>query len=186
MDGFVIPEYTRDGFLPPFMGDALSPEDRSPYLVTPQELVSLFGTSPERRALIRGFLAFRRRLRLFGFVEGFQWIDGSFVEQVELKRGRPPADIDVVTFVGPAVGYATQEAFEAACRACPEIFEAAKVKRAYGCDAYFVNLTSAPGFVVDRVAYWAGLLSHTRTKAWKGILALDLCDDGDLLESMGD
>jgi hypothetical protein len=30
--------------------------------------------------------------------QGFQWLDGSFAEQIELLEGRPPKDIDVVSF----------------------------------------------------------------------------------------
>ncbi|MDA1231040.1 MAG: hypothetical protein O2856_09720 [Planctomycetota bacterium] len=28
---------------------------------------------------------------------GFQWLDGSFLEDIELGDGRPPRDLDVVT-----------------------------------------------------------------------------------------
>ncbi|WP_414651656.1 DUF6932 family protein [Hafnia paralvei] len=33
-----------------------------------------------------------------GLAEGFQWVDGSFTENIELIERRTPNDVDVVTF----------------------------------------------------------------------------------------
>ncbi|WP_426763559.1 DUF6932 family protein [Hafnia paralvei] len=33
-----------------------------------------------------------------GLAEGFQWVDGSFTENVELIERRTPNDVDVVIF----------------------------------------------------------------------------------------
>ncbi|MCF5221032.1 hypothetical protein GIW34_22655, partial [Pseudomonas syringae] len=33
-----------------------------------------------------------------GIVSGIQWLNGSFMENVEMLEGRPPNDMDVVTF----------------------------------------------------------------------------------------
>jgi hypothetical protein len=52
-----------------------------------------------------------------GIVEGFQWIDGSFIEDAEKSRGRPPADIDIITFGGRPAGYAEKDAWAEWCAA---------------------------------------------------------------------
>lgn len=63
------------------------------------DVVMRFGTSGERRHVLQGWLAHRAALHHLGLVSGFQWIDGSFVEDVETLRGRAPNDVDVVSFV---------------------------------------------------------------------------------------
>ena len=52
-------------------------------------------------AILDGFLRFRELLTQAGFVSGFQWVDGSFLENVEMLENRPPNDLDVVTFYIP-------------------------------------------------------------------------------------
>ena len=47
---------------------------------------------------MQGFLRYRNALHEHGFVDGFQWINGSFSENIEDREGRSPNDIDVVTF----------------------------------------------------------------------------------------
>jgi hypothetical protein len=64
------------------------------------DLVTRFATTPERQAIIAGLLAYRHALHATGLVRGFQWLDGSFAEHVEVIEQRPPNDIDVVTFYG--------------------------------------------------------------------------------------
>jgi hypothetical protein len=60
-------------------------------------LVQRFAASRERLDILRGLLEYRAALGAIGIVQGFQWLDGSFVEDVEVTKGRPPSDIDVVT-----------------------------------------------------------------------------------------
>ena len=92
-------EWTVDGFLPGNdPADSVSSK-RSPYSLSLPEFVHRFGQSVERRSLMNGLLRYRALLQQAGLGAGFQWINGSFVEDVERIRGRPPADIDVVTFI---------------------------------------------------------------------------------------
>lgn len=58
-----------------------------------------FATSLERVAILRGLLSYRRELRLIGVVDGWQWMDGSFVENVEALRNRAPADMILSRFL---------------------------------------------------------------------------------------
>ena len=89
--------------LPPYTGaDPTQSATMSPYKVEFLEFAQQFATSQHRADLLNGLIAYREALRNIGLTQGFQWIDGSFVEDVEQSRGRPPADIDVVTFAyGP-------------------------------------------------------------------------------------
>jgi hypothetical protein len=94
----VIPPLNLSGVLPPFIGQ--DPAERagcSPYSAQISELVSRFGISRARCELLEGLLDLRPSLQRIDITQGIQWIDGSFVENVEAARSRPPADIDVVT-----------------------------------------------------------------------------------------
>lgn len=100
-----LPEWNSQGFLPPILpgekGHSLS---RSPYAIGCMELVSCFGTNAQRRSILQGFLDYRKQLHELGLVQGMQWLDGSFVENIEALESRAPNDIDVVTFANIPVG----------------------------------------------------------------------------------
>jgi hypothetical protein len=115
-----------------------------------------------------------------GFAEGFQWLDGSFVEACEVVKGRPPGDIDVVSVVRRPAAVAADLAwrqFVAAHRGT--LFNPDHCKATYSCDAYFIDLNIPPPTVSEQTAYWFGLFSHQRdTFRWKGMVQVDLqCDD---------
>jgi hypothetical protein len=106
-------------------------------------------------------------------------MDGSFVEDVEQMRGRPPADIDVVTF-GFTPTFADQAAFHAWLAPNRELFDQRETKRRYKCDAYFVDMGKRPDLLVDDTRYWFGLFSHQReTSLWKGMVQMPLVSDDD-------
>jgi hypothetical protein len=171
-----IPEWTAGGVLPPI--DALDPTStsRSPYRVSPTDLVLRFGTSPERKSILNGFLGFRAALHDVGLTEGFQWLDGSFLEQVEILESREPRDIDVVTFFRLPAGE-TQRSIHARK---PELFDHDYVASTYFVDSYFMHLDSDdPRNMVWWSAYWYSVWSHRRNYIWKGFVELDLRDQGD-------
>ena len=101
-----IPAWDPQGLLPPI--DVLNPTsvERSPYRVALTDVMVRFATSPERRQILRGWLGYRAALHGMGLTDGFQWLDGSFLEQVEMLERRPPQDMDVVTFLNPPVDFA--------------------------------------------------------------------------------
>ena len=70
------------------------------------ELVRHFGFSPERRRILRGLIAYRTALAAGGFTQGFQLIDGSFSEDCEGLRNRPPSDIDILSYLEMPADYA--------------------------------------------------------------------------------
>ncbi|HXF46829.1 MAG TPA: hypothetical protein VNK91_12000 [Burkholderiaceae bacterium] len=173
-----IPKLTTSGALPPFVGDTPTDEAQmAPYAVAFSELANRFGTTPQRWSLLNGLARYRAALRKAGIIAGFQWIDGSFLEDAEALRGRPPADIDLVTFaiLPPAM---TPRAFVAAYSA---LLDHHAAKAAYGCDAYFVDLglgARRPELLVAQTRYWFGLFSHQRASGlWKGMLQVDLYSD---------
>jgi hypothetical protein len=119
-------------------------------------------------------------LHALGFRDGFQWLDGSFCEQL---RRREPSDLDVATFFvpPPAVDLG------AIAERHPHLFLPALSKERYLCDAYFVAL-HVGGLAEPRtVSYWYSLFSHRRHDlTWKGILEvpLDPVDDAAAAEAL--
>jgi hypothetical protein len=93
-----IPDWLPTGVLPPINPVSPTTVDRSPYRVTLTDLVLRFNTSSERREILTGLLSFRKALHGLGLNSGFQWLDGSFLEDIVTTDSRPPRDIDVVTF----------------------------------------------------------------------------------------
>ncbi len=171
-----IPSWDHAGHLPPFFGEAASPAQRSPYLVGLADLALRFGDTQERRRLIAGLLDYRAALHAAGLQDGFQWIDGSFVEDTMVHSQREPADIDVVTFFRLVGGQEQQTLVEEN----PSLFDPRANRRRYGVDAYTVDLDGGnPSFLVRTVAYWNSLWSHDRNQNWKGYLEVDLLGSDD-------
>ena len=96
-----IPDFDHNQVMPPHIGDPRRPDQLSPYPATSEEVCRKFGTSPDRRAILRGWLNFRTRLTQLGIVSGFQWLDGSFLEDIEGIEARQPRDLDLITFFVP-------------------------------------------------------------------------------------
>jgi hypothetical protein len=179
-----IPAFSPDGALPPHLGNPVHPSDLSPFPATSVELCGRFNTSPERVAILRGFLSFREQLRGAGMTAGFQWLDGSFLEDIERTEGRAPRDLDVVTFYLPPT--MTFNTMVAALR--PDLTDRVAVKRAFLLDHFFVDMQAHPESVVEHARYWTHLFSHRRDKLWKGMLRLELntvADDSNALKILG-
>lgn len=176
----MIPAQNESGVLPPFIGDNPAVQaSMAPYRVTLLELINRFATTQERIAILTGFLAYRDELRTLGFFNGFQWIDGSFLENVEATLGRPPADIDIVTFAYRPAGCEVEANWRGLIQARSDVFDPDESKSRYFCDAYFVDLSlENPRYLINQTKYWFGLFSHQRdTFLWKGILEIPLTND---------
>src|SRR4051812_362167 len=104
-----IPAWNANGVIPPISSANPTSAERSPYLVSLSEFVLRFGTSAKRRQVLNGFLQYRGRLHTAGLRTGFQWLDGSFMENVETTETRDPKDLDVVTFFSLPVGVTQQQ-----------------------------------------------------------------------------
>lgn len=88
-----IPAWNDERVLPPVTGRHPVSMERSPYRVSLIALVERFATSLHRCKLLQGLLAFRKGLHEAGIRRGFQWIDGSFSEDIESLEWRVPRDI---------------------------------------------------------------------------------------------
>lgn len=167
--------------LPPHIGDPRLSQDLSPYPTSAQEFCAAFGTSAHRRDLLHGFLDFRALLRAHGFL-GFQWIGGSFVENKEALDGRPPQDVDVVTFYFNLT-VAQQQAILAAE---PILADQAAIEHRFHVHHFPMDAAYHPVQTVQQVRYWVNFLTHRRGDPddpkyrygiWKGIVAVDLTPD---------
>jgi len=140
-------------------------------------MVQRFASSPQRIGILRGLLAYRRALAQQGITTGFQWLDGSFMENKEAFLDEPPADVDVVTFFLLPAGVENQSAF-AAMNA--DVFDPARTKAVYQVHAYALVLGEPMGALDIRlISYWYSMWSHRRDGLWKGFLQVDISPEQD-------
>lgn len=176
----MIPEFNLSGVLPPFLsGDSpVNPNAVAPYRVSLLHLAHRFAINDERKKILLGLISYRTALRAEGIISGFQWLDGSFVENSEKTRGRPPKDIDIITFSYRPEGYNGIDEWQKFVNSRADLFDPEQSKQDYLCDAYFVDLQSHPIYLVNQTKYWFGLFSHQReTLQWKGLLEVPLDED---------
>jgi hypothetical protein len=137
---------------------------------------------PERCIILKGFLEYRIALNAVGVSEGFQWIDGSFLEHIELIASRSPNDIDTVTFFNLLPGD-SQGSIIARNAALFPATQAGKdaLKVTYHVDATYLDLKiHSPEQLVAWSAYWYGVWSHRRDYSWKGFAQIPLNSTEDL------
>ncbi|MEQ5801630.1 hypothetical protein [Halomonas sp. H10-9-1] len=171
-----IPDWTAESVLPPVDANNPTSPARSPYEVSLVDLVQRFGTSQERIRILDGFLRYRQGLHDAGLTQGFQWLDGSYMEHVEALEKRPPNDIDVVSFIDfPGVKNQQEvlNSFNEIIGILPDARLA--IKKYYHVDAYFVAMNVIPPErLVERSSYWYSMWSHRRDDSWKGFLQISL------------
>lgn len=168
MTTVMIPEWNANGLLPPHNPAEPASAERAPYPVALLDVVMRFDSSAERRKVLAGFLDLRAALHKMGLVDGFQWLDGSFMEHIERLENRGPRDIDVVTFVNLPTEFAPADEDLAA-------FEHDAVKDRFFVDSYIVELNQVSADnLVRKSAYWYSMWSHRRNQEWKGFLQIDL------------
>ena len=171
-----LPAWNAAGVLPPVMpGAPGSSSERSPYVIELSALIDRFSTSPERMRILDGLLRFRAALHQADVVSGFQWLDGSFLEDVETLENRPPRDMDVVNFLD-LTGLDQQTLVSQ----YGVLFDQVQTKQMYSMDAYYVQIGGAlDKNAVRRVSYWYGMWSHRRNDVWKGFVQVDLNPEQD-------
>ena len=166
--------WNPSGVLPPIApNEHPAGLNRSPYLMTLAETADFFVTTEARLKIFRGFVLYRRALYDAGFCKGFQWLNGSFVEQIEMTRKKPPKDTDVVTFVHLPQDCHSQKDL---LGKYPDLFTPAKAKTLFQVDGYTVILGGPmTPEAVRQVTYWYSLWSHQReTHVWKGFVQISL------------
>jgi hypothetical protein len=181
-----LPAFNIDGILPPFVGPdgpGGAPEDLSPYVVTALEVVTSLGTTEGRKTILRGWLLHRAALRAAGFVRGFQWLDGSFVED------KVPKDLDIVSFTYRPPSIRDRIALARHLLANVHIFGRPQVKAMFHLDFFPIDLDGSTEAIVNLTRYWVGLFSHRRDDhLWKGMLQVrleDVADDKAALAFLG-
>lgn len=176
----MIPEWNESGVLPPFL-TGFTPADEhavAPYKSTMLELVQHFSTSPERIEILKGVIAYRLQLRSNGISDGFQWLNGSFTENVEANDDRPPNDIDLITFADRPMQAQEDVEWNEFISSNLDLFDPSITKLNHKCDAYYVDMKLPSQMLVNRTRYWFGLFSHQReTFLWKGLLEIPLESD---------
>ena len=101
---------------------------------------------------------------------GFQWLDGSFLEDIEVREGRSPRDLDVVT-----VYWGYDLAFQQKLKSnFPEFATPLLAKANYSLDHYPFDAGYSPELTVELSRYWISLFSHNRLQVWKGMLRVEL------------
>jgi hypothetical protein len=181
----VIPDHNQSGVLPPFLPESSpsAPSSMAPFKVSLLEVAQRFSTSNARFEIIRGLISYRTELRKEGIASGFQWIDGSFVEDVERNKGRSPNDVDIITFANRPSTYLDPKKWRDFIERRQDLFLPIESKKNYRCDAYYVDMNLQPEMLINITKYWFGLFSHQRdTFLWKGMLEVPLDDDKDVIQ----
>ena len=182
-----VPSFTIHGVLPPYVGPNgpgghLS--DMSPYGASVLEVTQRFSGTAMRRTVLRDGIQHRAEMAELGVVDGFQWIDGSFVED------KIPADIDVITFFQRPRGHHLDSQIRLLILSNETVLRRPGIKARLKVDAMFVDLDSTPESIVNLTRYYGSLFSHRRgDELWKGMIRvpLDGTNDADaivLLDAM--
>lgn len=166
----LIPNFDHNNVIPPHLGNPTQTQHLSPYPCTTLELCQTFATSKERIEILQGLLSFRQKMNELGIIQGFQWLDGSFTENIEVSEQRAPRDIDVVTFFGGI----SLEQQEDVAENFVEFVNSQTAKNTYKVDHYPVDYCYSPDVTVELTRYWIQLFSHNRLGVWKGLLRLEL------------
>jgi len=166
------------GVIPPIRPEAEghSP-DRSPYESDIKSLILRFATSKKRINILKSFLDFRRYFYDLNVTRGFQWVDGSFCQDVEAIEGRDPGDIDVVTFFYVPEEPLTPEIIEG----IQNLIDSEYTKPRFNVDAYGMQLgTEFSPATVKLLSYWYSMWSHRKSdNMWKGFVQVPLSPDED-------
>lgn len=176
-----VPNFTIHGVLPPYIGPngpGGHPSDMSPFEATVLEVAQRFSSTPERRAIIRDWLQHRAEMVALGFRLGFQWIDGSFVED------KAPADIDVITFFRRPTSHKSDQDIATLFATEIDVLRRPGIKARVKVDAMFVDLDATPERIVQLTRYYGSLFSHRRgDDLWKGMVSvpMDTTTDSDAI-----
>jgi hypothetical protein len=181
MSTISLPNWNTLGVIPPLNIQSPTSFERSPYAVSLIEFVDRFAFTESRRSIIDGFLQYRSALHSAGLVSGFQWIDGSFLEDIETNESRSPNDIDVVTFFELPLGIKQIDLVKQFPMLFPSSFtEKLEIKKRYSVDAFSECLNQNPKQLVEQSAYWYSIWSHRRNQSWKGYVQVELSPNNDV------
>lgn len=169
----MIPEFEESGILPPYIGETGDERIKghlSPYKCDTLELCIRFGTSKERVEILKKLILFRNKMNDENIQYGFQWLYGSFSENIEVTQNRSPEDLDLMTFYR---GFTIEE-LEGLKKSFPDFFSYKKSKKKYALDhtSFFIGVS--PEFTIDILSNSMQLCTHTRSGIWKGIVRIEI------------
>ena len=173
----MIPPFDKNNVLPPYIG--ATPTKRgfqSPYTSDIMELCHYFAKTPARICILKGFVRFRIDCAANGIGKGVQWLDGSFMEDIELSGSRDPRDIDVISLIQSKN---PKEEAEIIAR-FPSFCDSNLSKAKYHVDHYFFYYDMSPRDTIESTKYWIQLFSHNRLGIWKGMIEIPLYDNTDM------
>lgn len=170
-----IPAFNYNDVIPPHLGNPTDPQKISPYKADILDFCHRFATSPERIEILKGFVRFRLDAIKCGINDGFQWVDGSFSENIEKSEKRAPNDIDVVSFI-PSVSSTVIASITANFAA---FVNQRKSKAQYKVDHYIVEIDRNPMITINATKYWIQLFSHNRNGVWKGMIEIPIYGNSD-------
>lgn len=165
----MIPAFDHNHVLPPYVGNPTRPSDISPYECSIIDFCQHFATSVKRISLLKSLIQFRLKMLAFGIQNGFQWIDGSFTENIEVSEKRDPNDIDIVTFYR---GLSSQQENDIV-HSFQEFLNPRLSKSIFNLDHYPVDYGSTPERTVELTRYWIQLFCHNRNRVWKGMIKIN-------------
>lgn len=170
----MIPPFNHNNVLPPYLGaDPSKKGALSPYKCTIMEFCQRFATSEKRISILKDFVTFRLRCYDVGIRVGFQWIDGSFIEDIKARDNREPNDIDVVSFV---FGFRSNPyLLENIKRNLPEFLDHVLSKAHFQVDHYPMEADCNPMLTIEMVKYWNQLFGHNKIGVWKGMVEIPFC-----------
>lgn len=176
-----IPNWNEIGILPPINQFDPTGFARSPYKTNIVELVKTYTLNQQRGKILSGFLDFRELIYNTGITDGFQWIDGSFTEDVELTESRTPNDIDVVTFFNTPDGETQHSILSRNMMLFMPTADAAEWrKKNFQVDSYWQSIQVSPNSIIEMTVYWYSMWSHKRDLSWKGFLQIPLSRQSDV------
>lgn len=164
----------KNGLLPPHHssqnGGPARPDELSPFLATTLELCQRFGGTLERRAILRGYLQMRQRLTDLQVVEGFQWVDGHFLEEYEKRTRKPPESIRVVTFCRTPKAIADPN--------YSSLFQPLMSRRVtqatFHVSHQLISLGWPAHSIIEATRMQAAMMSHSDEGVWKGYIRIPL------------
>ncbi|WP_336187196.1 DUF6932 family protein [Pseudomonas aeruginosa] len=166
----LIPLWNHQGIIPPIDESNPTSPIRAPYQTDVVQIVERYATTFERCDVLEGFLSHRAQIHRMGIASGFQWLDGSFMENVELLEGRHPNDMDVVMFAD--IPKAVEQALQP--QDIQMLVDNPWIKENYKVDFYLLPLSESPETLIEMAAYWYSMWSHRRSMQWKGFLSVRL------------
>ena len=144
----------------------------SPYNCDIMEVCRHFSTSPVRIAILKELVRFRLRCVEHG-IQGRQWIDGDFVENIEASENRDPDHVVVISLIYRL----EKEHNQRVLHSFPEFVDSKLSRETLRVEHHAFVINLSPEYTVLFSKHWNMLYGHNRRGIWKGMLEMPLYDD---------